>query len=113
MSKSSRWTLSQRNRWANRCKKQVENFAEHKAKQKEKEGPVGVPEAVPLDPAACRVLGIEQTATFLQVKNAFRRACCLWHPDRNSSPEAPERFTQVVAAYDLLHDRRRSRRDGY
>lgn len=49
-----------------------------------------------------RVLGLVQPVSAAQVRQAFRRLAMRWHPDRNPSPEAAERFRQIRAAYDAL-----------
>jgi molecular chaperone DnaJ len=48
------------------------------------------------------VLGLVQPVSAAQVRQAFRRLAMRWHPDRNPSPEAAERFRQIRAAYDAL-----------
>jgi molecular chaperone DnaJ len=49
-----------------------------------------------------QVLGLVQPVSAAQVRQAFRRLAMRWHPDRNASPEAAERFRQIRAAYDAL-----------
>ena len=48
------------------------------------------------------ILGVPQNASPAEIKRAYRRLAMRWHPDRNPSPEATERFKQVRAAYDSL-----------
>lgn len=48
------------------------------------------------------VLGLVPPASVVQVRQAFRRLAMRWHPDRNPSPEAAERFRQIRAAHDAL-----------
>lgn len=48
------------------------------------------------------ILGVPQNASPAEVKRAYRRLAMRWHPDRNTSPEATERFKQIRAAYDHL-----------
>lgn len=48
------------------------------------------------------VLGLVPGAMPHEVKRAYRKLAMEWHPDRNTSPEAIERFRQVRAAYDFL-----------
>ncbi|KAF3996855.1 DnaJ domain-containing protein [Glaciimonas immobilis] len=50
------------------------------------------------------VLGVESNASFGAIKNAYRKKASEFHPDRNSSPDAPSQFRQVQEAYDLLAD---------
>jgi len=48
------------------------------------------------------ILGIPQNASPAEIKRAYRRLAMRWHPDRNTRPEATERFKQIRAAYDRL-----------
>ena len=49
-------------------------------------------------------LGLGSAATLADIKKAFRQKASLYHPDRNTSPDAPARFRAVQEAYDLLSD---------
>ena len=49
-------------------------------------------------------LGLSSAATLLEIKKAFRQKASLLHPDRNSAPDAPERFRAVQEAYTVLSD---------
>jgi DnaJ-class molecular chaperone len=53
------------------------------------------------------VLGIASDAQLAEVKLAYRRSAQHYHPDRNTSPEAPERFRDIQEAYETLSDPRR------
>ena len=48
------------------------------------------------------ILGVPQNASPADIKRAYRRLAMHWHPDRNTSPEATERFKQIRGAYDRL-----------
>lgn len=50
------------------------------------------------------VLGIASTASLTEVKRAFRLKATEFHPDRNASAQAPEKFHAVKEAYDVLSD---------
>ncbi|MDO8652972.1 MAG: DnaJ domain-containing protein [Undibacterium sp.] len=50
------------------------------------------------------ILGIANTATLADVKKAFRLKAAEFHPDRNASVLAPEKFHAVKEAYDVLSD---------
>lgn len=49
-----------------------------------------------------QILGLSPSASVAEVRKAFRRLAMRWHPDRNPSPEAAERFRQIRAAHDAL-----------
>jgi DnaJ-class molecular chaperone len=50
------------------------------------------------------VLGVEADASDSALKSAYRRKASEFHPDRNPSPDAAERFRETQEAYDLLSD---------
>ena len=50
------------------------------------------------------VLGLPRTASDEEVRKAFRKLALEYHPDRNRSPDASERFKEVNEAYQVLTD---------
>lgn len=50
------------------------------------------------------VLGVPRDADAKAIKNAFRRLALRYHPDRNKSPDAEERFKEIAEAYAVLSD---------
>jgi molecular chaperone DnaJ len=50
------------------------------------------------------VLGIARTATADEIRRAHRKLAKEFHPDKNKSPEAPKRFSELQEAYDALSD---------
>ncbi|MDJ0274491.1 MAG: DnaJ domain-containing protein [Nitrososphaerota archaeon] len=50
------------------------------------------------------ILGVPRNATKEEIKRAYRRLALQWHPDRNKSPEAEERFKEITEAYSVLID---------
>lgn len=50
------------------------------------------------------VLGVPKNATKDQIKDAYRKLALQYHPDRNKSPEAEERFKEISEAYAVLSD---------
>ena len=53
------------------------------------------------------VLGISRDATEEDVKKAFRKLALEFHPDRNRSEGAEDRFKEVNEAYQVLSDSRK------
>ncbi|GAB3469008.1 J domain-containing protein [Polaromonas eurypsychrophila] len=49
-------------------------------------------------------LGLNSAATLADVKKAFRQQASFWHPDKNSHPQAADRFRAVQQAYEVLAD---------
>ena len=50
------------------------------------------------------VLGIARNTSANNIKKAFRKLAMKYHPDRNSTPEAEDRFKDVNEAYAVLSD---------
>jgi DnaJ-class molecular chaperone len=49
-------------------------------------------------------LGLDSAATLADIKKAFRQKASSLHPDKNTAPDAPERYRAVQEAYDILSD---------
>jgi DnaJ-class molecular chaperone len=49
-------------------------------------------------------LGLKSDASLADIKKAFRQKASQFHPDRNTSDEAPARFREVQEAYEVLSD---------
>ncbi len=50
------------------------------------------------------VLGVQRGASQDEIKDAYRKLAMQFHPDRNKSPEAEERFKEISEAYAVLSD---------
>ena len=50
------------------------------------------------------VLGVSRNASLEEIKKAYRKLALEWHPDRNKSPQAEERFKEINEAYEVLSD---------
>ena len=50
------------------------------------------------------VLGVSRSASKDEMKNAYRKLALQYHPDRNKTPEAEERFKEISEAYAVLSD---------
>lgn len=56
-----------------------------------------------------QILGVDPGASSEHIKKAYRSLALKYHPDRNSSPDAAERFKEITAAYGVLIDERKRR----
>ena len=55
------------------------------------------------------VLGVQKSATQDEIKDAYRKLAMQYHPDRNKSPEAEEKFKEISEAYAVLSDNEKRR----
>jgi len=51
-----------------------------------------------------QTLGITKSATADEIKKAYRKLALQYHPDRNKSKDAEEKFKEVTKAYEVLSD---------
>jgi len=50
------------------------------------------------------ILGVERSNTPQQIKKAYKRLVKELHPDKNSAPDANDRFVDLTKAYEILSD---------
>lgn len=50
------------------------------------------------------VLGLSKSASADDIKRAYRKLALQYHPDRNKTKEAEEKFKEVTRAYEVLSD---------
>ncbi|MBI2640975.1 DnaJ domain-containing protein [Candidatus Roizmanbacteria bacterium] len=50
------------------------------------------------------ILGVSKKASDAEIKTGYRKQALKWHPDRNKSSEASERFKEINKAFEVLSD---------
>ncbi len=51
-----------------------------------------------------KILGVAKNASESEIKKAYRKLALRWHPDKNKSPGAEEKFLKITEAYKILCD---------
>ena len=54
-------------------------------------------------------LGVSKAATVDELKKAYRKLAMKFHPDKNTSPGAEEKFKEIGEAYEVLSDEKKRR----
>ena len=51
------------------------------------------------------ILGIKSNATQKEITKSYRKLAMKWHPDRNKSKNAEQKFKEITEAYSILNDK--------
>lgn len=51
-----------------------------------------------------KILNVPKTASAADIKRAYRKLSLKYHPDKNPSPDASQKFAEIAQAYDVLSD---------
>ena len=49
-----------------------------------------------------KILEVPKSADYIEIKKAYRRLALIYHPDKNKSSNAHEKFIEITQAYEIL-----------
>lgn len=50
------------------------------------------------------ILSVDRNASREEIRMAYKKLAVQWHPDKNSSPDATDKFQKIQIAYETLSD---------
>lgn len=60
-----------------------------------------------------QILGLKPGSSKEEIKRAYRKMAMKYHPDVNPSPDARQKFTQILEAYEYLTGARKARKQHF
>lgn len=59
-----------------------------------------------------KILGLSAGASEKEVRKKYRKLVMIYHPDKNDSPEAEEKFIEITEAYEILTGKAQAPKSG-
>ena len=53
-----------------------------------------------------QILGLQENASKEEIKKAYHKLALQFHPDKNKSDDAEEKFKEISEAYDILYNQK-------